>query len=111
MTKQQYFERRIARTKDITFTVIRYLLLGIWAVIVLFPFYWMLLTSVKEYGAYNSEFIPRFFTLSPTFQNYIDAFTTVSLGRYFINTVIYTLATTALMLVVTVPAAFQTTTR
>ncbi len=106
MTRQQYFERRIARTKDITFTVIRYLLLGIWAVIVLFPFYWMLLTSVKEYGAYNSEFIPRFFTLSPTFQNYIDAFTTVSLGRYFINTVIYTLATTALMLAVTVPAAF-----
>ena len=80
MTRQQYFERRIARTKDITFTVIRYLLLGIWAVIVLFPFYWMLLTSVKEYGAYNSEFIPKFFTLSPTFQNYIDAFTTVSLG-------------------------------
>ena len=106
MTKQQYYERRIARTKDITFTVIRYLLLGIWAVIVLFPFYWMLLTSVKEYGAYNSEFIPRFFTLSPTFQNYIDAFTTVSLGRYFIITVIYTLATTALMLAVTVPAAF-----
>ena len=106
MTRQQYFERRIARTKDITFTVIRYLLLGIWAVIVLFPFYWMLLTSVKEYGAYNSEFIPRFFTLSPTIKNYIDAFTTVSLGRYFINTVIYTLATTALMLAVTVPAAF-----
>jgi multiple sugar transport system permease protein len=106
MTKQQYFERRIARTKDITFTVIRYILLGLWAVIVLFPFYWMLLTSVKEYGAYNSEFIPKFFTLSPTFQNYIDAFTTVSLGRYFINTVIYTLATTALMLAVTVPAAF-----
>ena len=106
MTRQQYFERRIARTKDITFTVIRYLLLGIWAVIVLFPFYWMLLTSVKEYGAYNSEFIPKFFTLSPTIKNYIDAFTTVSLGRYFINTVIYTLATTALMLAVTVPAAF-----
>lgn len=106
MTKQQYFERRIARTKDITFTVIRYILLGLWAVIVLFPFYWMLLTSVKEYGAYNSEFIPKFFTLSPTIKNYIDAFTTVSLGRYFINTVIYTLATTALMLAVTVPAAF-----
>ena len=106
MTKQQYFERRIARTKDVTFTVIRYILLGLWAVIVLFPFYWMLLTSVKEYGAYNSEFIPKFFTLSPTIKNYIDAFTTVSLGRYFINTVIYTLATTALMLAVTVPAAF-----
>ncbi|MBO7549347.1 MAG: carbohydrate ABC transporter permease [Clostridia bacterium] len=108
MTRQQEFAkiRRRARTKDITFTVIRYILLGLWAVIVLFPFYWMLLTSVKEYGAYNSEFIPKFFTLSPTIKNYIDAFTTVSLGRYFINTVIYTLATTALMLAVTVPAAF-----
>ena len=108
MTRQQEFAkiRRRARTKDVTFTVIRYILLGLWAVIVLFPFYWMLLTSVKEYGAYNSEFIPKFFTLSPTIKNYIDAFTTVSLGRYFINTVIYTLATTALMLAVTVPAAF-----
>lgn len=108
MTRQQEFTkiRRRARTKDVTFTVIRYILLGLWAVIVLFPFYWMLLTSVKEYGAYNSEFIPKFFTLSPTIKNYIDAFTTVSLGRYFINTVIYTLATTALMLAVTVPAAF-----
>ena len=83
-----------------------YFLLGIWAIIVLFPFYWMLLTSVKSYSAYNSEYIPAFFTLSPTLQNYIDAFTTVSLGRYFLNTVIFTVATTALMLVVIVPAAY-----
>ncbi len=108
MTRQQEFARirRRARAKDIAFTAIRYTLLGVWAVIVLFPFYWMILTSVKEYGAYNSEFIPKFFTLTPTFKNYIDAFTTVSLGKYFINTVIYTAVTTALMLAVTVPAAF-----
>lgn len=83
-----------------------YLLLTIWAVIVLFPFYWMVLTSVKSYAAYNGEYIPKFFTLSPTLENYYDAFTTVSLGRYLGNTLIFTLITTALMLVVIVLAAF-----
>ena len=83
-----------------------YLFLALWAIVVLFPFYWMLLSSLKSYGAYNSEYIPRFYTLSPTLQNYADAFTTVPLGRYFLNTVIFTLATTALMLCVTVLAAF-----
>ena len=73
---------------------------------VLFPFYWMLLSSVKSYSAYNSEYIPSFFTLSPTLQNYVDAFTAVPLGRYFTNTLIFTLATTAIMLVVITLAAF-----
>lgn len=83
-----------------------YLFLAIWALIVLFPFYWMVLSSIKSYGAYNSEYIPKFFTLSPTLRNYVDAFTTVSLGRYFLNTAIFTVLTTALMLMVTVLAAF-----
>ncbi len=83
-----------------------YVLLALWGLIVLFPFYWMLLTSVKEYAAYNSEYIPKFFTLSPTLQNYVDAFTAVPLADYFLNTVIFTVVTTAVMLVVIVPAAF-----
>ena len=83
-----------------------YLFLALWALIVLFPFYWMVLSSIKSYGAYNSEYIPKFFTLSPTLRNYVDAFTTVSLGRYFLNTAIFTVLTTALMLMVTVLAAF-----
>ena len=86
--------------------VITYVLLGLWAVIVLFPFYWMVLTSVKSYGAYNSEYIPKFYTLSPTMQNYIDAFTAVSLGRYLVNTLIFTLVTTLIMLIVITLAAF-----
>ena len=85
---------------------VTYLLLGLWALLVLFPFYWMLLTSVKSYSAYNSEYIPQLFTLSPTLQNYVDAFTQVPLADYFVNTVIFTLSTTAIMLVVTVLAAF-----
>ncbi len=83
-----------------------YIFLGIWALIVLFPFYWMVLTSVKSYGAYNAEHIPAFFTLSPTLQNYIDAFTTVPLMGYLLNTLIFTVATTALMVVVSVLAAY-----
>lgn len=83
-----------------------YLLLTLWALLVLFPFYWMILTSVKSYSAYNSEYIPKFITLAPTLQNYIDAFTAVSLAKYFSNTVIFALITTALMVFVTVLAAF-----
>ena len=99
-------EKRQLKTKSAVGKGIVYLLLGIWALIVLFPFYWMVLTSVKSYSAYNAEFIPQLFTLSPTLQNYLDAFTQVPLADYFLNTVIFTLATTALMLVVTVLAAF-----
>lgn len=83
-----------------------YALLIFWAVIVLFPFYWMVLTSLKSYASYNSEYIPKLFTLSPTLENYLEAFRAVPLGRYFANTIVFTVITTALMLVVTVLAAF-----
>ena len=83
-----------------------YLLLSVWGVVVLFPFYWMVLTSFKSYSSYNSEFVPRFVATDPTFSNYRDAFTAVPLGRYFFNTFVFTAATTAVMLVVTVLAAF-----
>lgn len=83
-----------------------YFFLTVWAVMVLLPFYWMILTSVKSYSAYSSEYVPKFFTLSPTFQNYIEAFTSVPLGKYFLNTLIFTVATTAIMMAVIIPAAF-----
>ena len=86
--------------------ILIYIFLIFWALTVLFPFYWMILTSLKDYGVYNSEFIPKFYTLSPTLQNYFDAFTTVPLGDYFFNTLIFTVITTAFMLFVSIPAAF-----
>lgn len=95
-----------AQTKKAVLNAVIYIFLGLWAIMVLFPFYWMLLTSVKSYASYNAEHIPQFFTLTPTLQNYADAFTAVPLAQYFINTIIFTVATTALMLVVIVPAAF-----
>lgn len=95
-----------ARTRKRITNIVTYFFLVLWAVVVLFPFYWMVLTSVKSYSAYNSEYIPKFFTLSPTLQNYVDAFTTVPLGKYFMNTVIFTIVTTGVMLVVITLAAF-----
>lgn len=83
-----------------------YVMLTFWALMVLFPFYFMLLTSFKSQAAYNSEFTPKLFTLQPTLENYKTAFTAVPLGDYFINTLIFTLATTALMLIISVLAAF-----
>ncbi len=94
-------KRRRAATKALSYT-----LLTLWAFGVLFPFYWMLLTSVKSYGSYSSEIVPQFITLSPTFQNFKDAFTLVPLSSYFLNTLWYALSTTGIMLIVTVLAAF-----
>lgn len=98
-------EKKSKNRKQLMKTV-TYVLLSFWAFMVLFPFYWMILTSVKSYSSYNSEYYPQFFTLSPTLQNYMDAFTTAPLGDYFFNTIIFTLITTVLMLVITILAAF-----
>lgn len=97
---------RSAKVRRGVLNTVIYALLAFWAVMVLFPFYWMILTSLKSYAAYNAEYTPKFFTLSPTLQNYKDAFTAVPLARYFLNTLIFTLLTTAIMLVVTVLAAY-----
>lgn len=95
-----------AKIKSRISKAIVYTLLSIWGIIVLFPFYWMILTSVKGYGEYSSEYIPKFFTLSPTLENYWEAFTAVPLADYFVNTIIFTVLTTAIMLAVIIPAAF-----
>lgn len=96
--------RRVAG--KIALKTLTYIFLGIWALVVLFPFFWMLLSSIKGYAEYNSEFIPKFYAQNPTFENYITAFTSVPLLDYFINTLIFTLLTTALMMVIIIPAAF-----
>ena len=85
-----------------------YFLLTLWALIVLFPFYWMILSSVKSTAAYNAEFTPSFFTLHPTLENYLAAFQSKDepLGRYLLNTLIFTVITTGAMMLVIIPAAF-----
>ena len=98
-------EKAIQR-KNGLLTALTYLLLSIWAVVVLFPFYWMVLTSFKSYGAYNGERTPVFYTLSPTLENYENAFTAVPLLGYLLNTLIFSVITTAAMVVVSTLAAY-----
>lgn len=98
-------EQRVKVKQGIVKTL-TYVLLTFWGIVVLFPFFWMVLTSIKSYGEYNSEYIPKFYSSNPTIQNYLDAFTQVPLAQYFLNTLIFTVITTAVMLVVITLAAF-----
>ena len=82
-----------------------YAFLLIMAIIVLFPFYWMLISSLKSLAEYRLSpptFIPRAFL----FSNYIDAFTTANLGRLFLNTMYVGVVSTLLSLVITIFTAF-----
>ncbi len=108
MSENQDFEKieKRAELKKRIENIVRYAFLIFWAIIVLFPFYWMILTSFKSYSSYNGEYIPKLYVTSPTFQNYVDAFTEVSLGRYLVNTFVFTVVTTAIMLVIVVLSAF-----
>ena len=99
-------QRDAMRKRENLRKALTYLLLSVWAVVVLFPFYWMVLTSFKSYSSYNGERTPVFFTLTPTLENYQHAFTAVPLLGYLLNTLIFSLATTAVMVVVSTLAAY-----
>ena len=95
-----------ARLRKRVLSIVTYTLLTIWAIMVLFPFYWMILTSFKTQGQYNSEMVPQFIATNPTWENYLFAFNAVPLTQYLLNTELFAVVTTAIMLVVTVLAAF-----
>ena len=63
MTSHKDYEKmqQAAKRKSGLIHALTYLGLSIWAVVVLFPFYWMVLTSLKSYSAYNAEHTPVFF--------------------------------------------------
>ena len=94
--------QRVMRVVSLSGT---YLFLGLMALIVLFPFYWMIISSLKtldEYRMATPTFWPRVIMLS----NYVDAFTTANLGRLFLNTMYVGLVSTLLSLVITILTAF-----
>ena len=82
-----------------------YAFLALMALIVLFPFYWMIISSLKSLEEYRLN-VPTFFPRRILFSNYADAFTTASLGRLFYNTMIVGVVSTLLSLVITVLSAF-----
>ena len=85
--------------------VFTYVFLVIMAVIVLFPFYWMIISSLKTLEEYRLS-VPTFWPRSIMWSNYSDAFTTANLGQLFLNTMYVGIISTLLSLVITVLSAF-----
>lgn len=82
-----------------------YLFLGVMAVIVLFPFYWMIISSLKDLNEYRLN-VPTFWPKVIHWSNYARAFDEANLGRLFLNTAYVGIVSTALSLVITVLSAF-----
>ncbi len=100
--KEQSSRQRIGKVLYIAGT---YLFLMIMALIVLFPFYWMIISSLKSLEEYRMS-VPTFWPKVIMLSNYVDAFTTASLGRLFLNTMYVGLVSTLLSLVITILTAF-----
>lgn len=105
--KEQNLQQVTTRSKVMQFTVkfFVYVFLLVMALIVLFPFYWMIISSLKSLDEYRLS-VPTFWPKRILLGNYVDAFTTASLGRLFINTMIVGVVSTLLSLVITVLSAF-----
>ena len=82
-----------------------YAFLIFFAVIVIFPFYWMINSSLKTLEEYKLT-IPTFWPKEIMFQNYVDAYNTANLGILFFNTLYVGLVSTILSLIITVITAF-----
>ena len=94
------------KTKKFLVKAALYAFLTVMAVIVLFPFYWMLISSVKTLNEYNQA-EPTLWPQQFQWSNYALAFTgNLNLGRLFLNTVIVGVVSTLLSLVITVLSAY-----
>ena len=82
-----------------------YLFLIVMALIVLFPFYWMIISSLKTLAEYRQA-IPTFWPRELMWGNYREAWGAASLGRLFMNTLYVGVMSTLLSLVITVLSAF-----
>lgn len=82
-----------------------YLFLGVMALIVLFPFYWMIISSLKSLDEYRWN-IPTLWPTKFIFANYAEAFEAASLSQLFLNTAYVGIISTLLSLVITVLSAF-----
>lgn len=110
-TKVIMHEKSIEKTSklqivnNVVGTFFRYLFLIIVAIVVLFPFYWMIISSLKTLEEYRWS-VPSFWPQTIMLSNYAEAFTTANLGSLFKNTLFVGVVSTLLSLVITVLCAF-----
>ena len=97
--------RNVQKVMKIVSQVLVYAFLITMAIIIIFPFYWMIISSLKDMAEYRLP-IPTLFPKKIVWYNYVEAFTAASLGKLFINTVIVGVISTLLSLVITVLSAF-----
>ena len=111
MTNQTLQEKNLqkvsARQKGVKIAVqvLLYAFLGIMALIIVFPFYWMIISSLKSTVEYRLP-VPSLFPREIMWGNYVEAFSAANLGRLFLNTVYVGIVSTILSLVITVLSAF-----
>ena len=105
--KEQNMHQVSSRQRVIQFLMktLTYAFLVVMALIVLFPFYWMIISSLKTLDEYRLS-VPTFWPHRIMLSNYADAFTTANLGTLFVNTMIVGVVSTLLSLVITVLSAF-----
>lgn len=93
------------RVVKVLVSILIYAFLGLIAISVLFPFYWMIISSLKTYDEYQLA-NPTFFPQTIMWSNYAEAFQTANLGTLFVNTVYVGIVSTVLSVIITVLAAF-----
>jgi len=108
ITMQERNMQQISARQKVVKTVVMigvYAFLFLMALIVLFPFYWMLISSVKTLEEYRMS-VPTFWPKQIMLSNYAEAFTAAGLGKLFFNTMYVGIVSTILSLVITVLSAF-----
>ena len=111
MTNQTLQEKNLQRVSakqrvvKIVVQVLLYTFLAVMALIVIFPFYWMIISSLKSTVEYRLP-VPSLFPREIMWGNYVEAFSAANLGRLFLNTVYVGIVSTILSLVITVLSAF-----
>ncbi len=98
-------ERTRSRAVGIIAKTFCYAFLIFMALVVLFPFYWMINSSLKSLEEYRQS-VPTFWPQKVLWSNYAEAFTAASLGRLFFNTAYVGIVSTILSLVITILSAF-----
>lgn len=93
------------RVMKVVTQILLYTFLGVMALIIVFPFYWMIISSLKTTTEYRLP-VPTMFPSQIMWSNYVEAFEAANLSRLFINTVIVGVVSTLLSLVITVLSAF-----
>ncbi len=101
MQKISFFDR----SGRVIAKIFTYIFLLVMAFIVLFPFYWMVISSVKTVEEYYRN-VPTFIPETVVWKNYLDAFDTANLWTLFKNTVLVGVVSTLLSLVITILSAF-----